>query len=72
VAALCGISPTWLTWIEQGRSQSVSAPTLSRLADALLLTHAERDYLFKLAGLKNPQDGLSNAIHNRVRPCVTR
>lgn len=56
VAALCGISPTWLTWIEQGRSQSVSAPTLSRLADALLLTHAERDYLFKLAGLKNPQD----------------
>ena len=56
VAALCGISPTWLTWIEQGRSQSVSAQTLSRLADALLLTHAERDYLFKLAGLKNPQD----------------
>lgn len=56
VAALCGISPTWLTWIEQGRSQSVSAPTLSRLADALLLTHAERDYLFKLAGLKNPQE----------------
>lgn len=56
VAALCGISPTWLTWIEQGRSQSVSAQTLSRLADALLLTHAERDYLFKLAGLKNPQE----------------
>jgi transcriptional regulator with XRE-family HTH domain len=56
VAALCGISPTWLTWIEQGRSQSVSAHTLSRLADALLLTHAERDYLFKLAGLKNPQE----------------
>lgn len=56
VAALCGISPTWLTWIEQGRTQSVSAATLSRLADALLLSRAERDYLFNLAGQKNPEE----------------
>jgi len=56
VAALCGISPTWLTWIEQGRTQSVSAATLARLADALLLSRAERDYLFNLAGQKNPDD----------------
>ena len=56
VAQLVGISPTWLTWIEQGRTQSVSAGTLSRLADVLLLSRAERDYLFDLAGLKDPQE----------------
>ncbi|WP_293764602.1 helix-turn-helix transcriptional regulator [uncultured Aquitalea sp.] len=56
VAALCGISPTWLTWIEQGRTESVSAGTLSRLAEALMLTHAEREYLFNLAGLKSPHE----------------
>ncbi|WP_174875572.1 helix-turn-helix transcriptional regulator [Vogesella oryzae] len=56
VAQLVGISPTWLTWIEQGRTQSVSAATLSRLADVLLLSRAERDYLFDLAGLKDPQE----------------
>lgn len=55
VAALCDISTTWLTWIEQGRTQSVSAPTLARLAEALRLTAAERDYLFNLAGLKDPE-----------------
>lgn len=56
VAQLVGISPTWLTWIEQGRTQSVSAGTLSRLADVLLLSRAERDYLFDLASLKDPQE----------------
>ncbi|MDF0606308.1 helix-turn-helix transcriptional regulator [Neisseriaceae bacterium TC5R-5] len=55
VAALSGISTTWLTWIEQGRTQSISAATLSRLADTLLLNAAERDYLFTLAGLKKPE-----------------
>ncbi|MFC3625409.1 helix-turn-helix transcriptional regulator [Vogesella amnigena] len=56
VAQLVGISPTWLTWIEQGRTQSVSAATLSRLAEVLMLSRAERDYLFDLAGLKDPQE----------------
>ncbi|SCK29998.1 helix-turn-helix transcriptional regulator [Vogesella sp. LIG4] len=56
VAQLVGISPTWLTWIEQGRTQSVSAGTLSRLAEVLMLSRAERDYLFDLAGLKDPQE----------------
>lgn len=54
VAQLAGISATWLTWIEQGRTQSVSADALSRLAAALRLSPAERDYLFGLAGLKDP------------------
>src|SRR6195952_3282947 len=55
VAALCGISPTWLTWIEQGRAVSLSAGTLARLAHALLLTAAERAYLFDLAALRDPE-----------------
>lgn len=55
VAALCGISPTWLTWIEQGRALSLSVGTLSRLAEALALTGAERAYLFELAALRDPE-----------------
>lgn len=55
VASLCGISPTWLTWIEQGRASSVSAATLSRIATVLQLKQAERDYLFDLAGLHDPE-----------------
>jgi transcriptional regulator with XRE-family HTH domain len=54
VAALCGISPTWYTWLEQGRTAGVSAETLSALADGLRLSRAERDYLFVLAGRLDP------------------
>ena len=50
LAALSGISTTWLTWIEQGRTVSMSASTVSRLADSLRLSNAERAYLFELAG----------------------
>lgn len=39
------ISPTWLTWIEQGRTKSVSVGTIARVAGALLLSKAERSYL---------------------------
>jgi transcriptional regulator with XRE-family HTH domain len=55
VASLCDISPTWLTWIEQGRTQAVSARTLARIAAVLMLTQAEREYLFGLAGLRDPE-----------------
>jgi transcriptional regulator with XRE-family HTH domain len=54
LAQLCGISITWLTWIEQGRAESVSAPTLLALARGLRLTRAEREYLFRLAGKSDP------------------
>lgn len=54
VAQLCGISVTWYTWIEQGRTDSVSPQALSRLADALHLPRAKRAYLFELAGKKDP------------------
>ncbi len=54
LAQLCGISITWLAWIEQGRAESVSAPTLLALARGLRLTRAEREYLFRLAGKSDP------------------
>ena len=36
-AQLVGISPTWYTWIEQGREVNVSAEALDRLAVTLRL-----------------------------------
>ncbi|EOA02135.1 XRE family transcription regulator protein [Herbaspirillum frisingense GSF30] len=54
VAQLCGISVTWYTWIEQGRTDSVSPQALARIADALHLPRAKRAYLFELAGKKDP------------------
>lgn len=54
VAQLCGVSPTWYTWIEQGRPVSASPDALARIAVALRLTRAERAYLFELAALRDP------------------
>jgi|SRR6185312_7599663 len=54
VAALCGISPTWYTWIEQGRTSAISVETLGALARGLRLSQAERTYLFDLASRADP------------------
>jgi transcriptional regulator with XRE-family HTH domain len=54
VADACGVSSTWYTWLEQGRDISASATALSRLAEVLLLSSAERAYLFELAGRRDP------------------
>lgn len=54
VAQLCGLSPTWYTWLEQGRDVSVSPTALARVADALHLTAAERAYLFELTRKRDP------------------
>jgi transcriptional regulator with XRE-family HTH domain len=54
VAQLCGLSPTWYTWLEQGRDVSVSPNALARIADALHLTAAERAYLFELTRKRDP------------------
>jgi len=56
VAQLCGVSPTWYTWIEQGRPVSASPDALARIAIALRLTRAERAYLFELAALRDPAE----------------
>jgi transcriptional regulator with XRE-family HTH domain len=55
LSARADISPTWCTWLEQGRPVRPSPNTLARLADALALSAAERAYLFQLAGRVDPQ-----------------
>lgn len=58
LAARAGISATWLTWIEQGRNVKASPQALTRLAGALALSRAERDYLFELSGIRHPSDAM--------------
>ena len=66
LAQAAGISATWYTWIEQGRDVSVSAQALSRLAQALHLSPAERTYLFELAERRDPR--LPDADANAAAP----
>ena len=53
VAQRANISPTWYTWLEQGRGGAPSADVLDRIARALMLTDVEREHLF-LVGLGRP------------------
>ena len=62
LAARAGISATWCTWIEQGRNVKASAPTLGRLARALMLSRAERAYLFELSGIRDPENPSADEI----------
>src|SRR3984893_12545468 len=55
VAQRANISPTWYTWLEQGRGGSPSADVLDRIARALMLTDLEREHLF-LLGLGHPPE----------------
>jgi len=49
VAQRANISPTWYTWLEQGRGGAPSADVLDRIARGLMLTEPERDHLHILA-----------------------
>lgn len=49
VAQRANISPTWYTWLEQGRGGAPSAHVLDRIARGLMLTEPERDHLHILA-----------------------
>src|SRR6204780_5484905 len=55
VAQRANISPTWYTWLEQGRGGAPSANVLDRIAGALMLTDIEREHLF-LLGLGRPPE----------------
>ena len=49
VAVLAGLSPTWYTYLEQGRDIQPSGEVLNSLARVLRLSEDERRYLFDLA-----------------------
>jgi len=55
VAQRANISPTWYTWLEQGRGGAPSADVLNRIASGLMLTEPEREHLFML-GLGRPPE----------------
>ncbi|MGH6989970.1 MAG: helix-turn-helix transcriptional regulator [Stellaceae bacterium] len=55
VAQRANISPTWYTWLEQGRGGAPSDDVLDRIARALMLTDVEREHLF-LIGLGRPPE----------------
>ncbi|MBZ9821269.1 helix-turn-helix transcriptional regulator [Mesorhizobium sp. CA4] len=55
VAQRANISPTWYTWLEQGRGGAPSADVLNRIATGLMLTEPEREHLFML-GLGRPPE----------------
>jgi transcriptional regulator with XRE-family HTH domain len=49
VASLAGISPTWYTFLEQGRDVRASHQVLTALANALRLSGPERAHLLSIA-----------------------
>jgi hypothetical protein len=67
------MSPTWYTWLEQGRDIAASPPALSALARALQLTPAERAYLFELADRRDPNlSGRAGEEGMDVPPALAR
>ncbi|QHM70046.1 helix-turn-helix transcriptional regulator [Mixta intestinalis] len=69
VAQLANISPTWYTWLEQGRGGAPSREVLNRIARALRLTPPEREHLFILA-FGHPPDAqfiVSGAVTPRLQ-----
>jgi transcriptional regulator with XRE-family HTH domain len=65
VAQRANISPTWYTWLEQGRGGAPSADVLDRIARALMLTDVEREHLFLLGLGHQPE------VHYRKDDGVT-
>lgn len=55
VAQRAHVSPTWYTWLEQGRGGAPSTEVLERLAGALQLSDVEREHLFLLAQNRPPE-----------------
>ena len=70
VAQRANISPTWYTWLEQGRGGAPSADVLDRISRALMLTDVEREHLF-LVGLGRPPEARYDAARG-VTPRLQR
>ncbi|MFJ4778267.1 helix-turn-helix domain-containing protein [Streptomyces sp. NPDC088762] len=55
VALLAGVGVSWYTWIEQGRAENVSAEVLGAISRVLNLDYTQRQYIWRLAGLRPDQ-----------------
>jgi transcriptional regulator with XRE-family HTH domain len=69
LALLAGVSVDYLIQLEQGRATAPSAQVIEALARALRLDAAERDHLFRLAGLRPPGPGV---VSRHITPGVHR
>ncbi|MFJ2200742.1 helix-turn-helix transcriptional regulator [Streptomyces violaceusniger] len=69
LAQLAGLSVDYILRLEQGRAKNPSDQVVGALARALQLSRAERDQLYRSAGLLPPRDGTVNA---HVPPGVQR
>ena len=73
LAELAGISVDYVVRLEQGRYATPSAQVVAALARALQLTDAERDHLYRLAGLVPPAGGeISDHIPPGLRRVLNR
>ena len=73
LAELAGISVDYVVRLEQGRFATPSAQVVAALARALQLTDAERDHLYRLAGLAPPDRGeISDHIPPGLRRMLNR
>lgn len=69
LAQLAGLSVDYVLRLEQGRAKNPSAQVVGALARALQLSRAERDQLYRGAGLLPPQDG---TVSSHVPPGIQR
>jgi transcriptional regulator with XRE-family HTH domain len=69
LASLAGLSVDYIVRLEQGRALNPSDQVTSALARALQLDTAERDHLFRLAGLLPPSD---RTVPRHIPPSVQR
>ena len=70
VAQRANISPTWYTWLEQGRGGAPSPDVLDRIATGLMLTEPERAHVFVLGLGRPPQPKYQGA--GEVSPRLQR
>lgn len=69
LASLAGLSVDYVVRLEQGRASHPSAQVVSALARALQLDTAERDHLYRAAGLVPPSNG---RVSTQIPPSVQR
>ncbi|MEV7143933.1 helix-turn-helix transcriptional regulator [Streptomyces tauricus] len=69
LADLAGMSVDYIVRLEQGRATTPSASVVASLARALQLSTAERDHLYRLAGLVPPTHG---TVPDHLPPGVQR
>ncbi|WP_262702920.1 MULTISPECIES: helix-turn-helix transcriptional regulator [Streptomyces] len=69
LAERAGVSVDYVVRLEQGRATAPSAQVVASLARALRLTTAERDHLYRMAGLAPPND---DRIPDRIPAGVHR